>query len=425
MPLELTTGQRLVATSIDPSSRYTLVSACPGSGKSTTICARANHLLRHGVPSSDILMLTFSVKARKDLQAKLACVAGAASRCHVYTFHAFALKLITAHDERTGAGPSAAPLLGSAASSLTGARRERSTQRTTNILSGRELNEALRSAASTCARADGSVVRADDDELRSLLTILELKKAGAPTPRATDWAYRVLDAYERVKQRSTTSLSGGGNVRVRDFADIIIDATTLLATNAQPLPLAPFPVPPPLIGGSASQVGNWRPQAGAQHGAYTQVDVCGSHALRQSADTYSAAGGGTFGGDGHFVGTGGSGSTLQAALGCSAHGLHLMLDEVLCAFASASVLHPSRHGHTHTHTACIVLFCIAYLLPPLPLHSRLCRVVLRCSQVQDVTKSQLLLVQALLPFCRSLVAVGDLDQSIVRTGCPKACALYV
>lgn len=293
--LELTAGQRLVATSTEP---YTLVVACPGSGKTTTLCARANDLLRrHNVPPADVLMLTFSVKARKDLQAKLAHMVGpSSSACHVHTFHAFALRLLEVAESALSAAP-----------------------RATSILSGRQLGEALRAAASSCARADGSTAPADDDELRSLLTILELKKAGAPTPRATEWAYSVIAAYERTTKhagqvaRVARSAAGGAHsspAAVRDYADLIIDATGLLLAQQ-----------PRAAGGSAPRGGSSAAPLGA-------------------------------------LGAGGAGA-LQAALGCGAGCVHLLLDEV-----------------------------------------------------QDLTKSQLLLVQALLPACRSLVAVGDLDQAI-------------
>jgi superfamily I DNA/RNA helicase len=69
MALSLTEGQLAVVESRAP---CTLVSACPGAGKSTTLCARVQYLMqRQNVRPSSIAMLTFSVKARKDLQARV------------------------------------------------------------------------------------------------------------------------------------------------------------------------------------------------------------------------------------------------------------------------------------------------------------------------------------------------------------------
>jgi superfamily I DNA/RNA helicase len=246
-PTALTAEQALVAETDVP---CTLVSACPGAGKSTTLCARADRLVRtRSVAPQDVLLLTFSVRARKDLQDKLQTIGRA--DCRVFTFHALALRLLDA----TSAGQQ------------------------TRLLTGRELTEAMRDVASTCGRPDGSVARADDDEVRSLLQILDLRKSGAPTERATQWALKCLDAFEATKAASRG---------VRDYADLILDATQLLAKVAP-------------------------------HERFALV---------------------------------------QRVLGCRA-GVHLMIDEV-----------------------------------------------------QDVSRAQLLFCEALLPVAKSLVAVGDLNQSI-------------
>jgi superfamily I DNA/RNA helicase len=127
---------------------------------------------------------------------------------------ALGLKLLSAEHATT--------LLSAAAGA--GARRAARPE----ILSGRDLTEAIRTAASTCARADGAVTRANDDEVKSLLQILEMVKAAAPVPIATEWARAVLDKYEMAKKRA-----GGGSV-LRDYGDLILDATQLLVDAASP-----------------------------------------------------------------------------------------------------------------------------------------------------------------------------------------------
>ncbi|KAJ1623711.1 P-loop containing nucleoside triphosphate hydrolase protein [Pavlovales sp. CCMP2436] len=270
MALSLTEAQLRVVESAAPCS---LVSACPGAGKSTTLCARVRHLLlsRHVSPK-DIIILTFSVKARTDLQERLASIIGAADAraVHVFTFHALGLKLLSAEQPTT-------------LSAAAGARDWHNARPV--ILSGRDLNEAIRTAASSCARSDGALIKANDDEVRSLLQILELAKASAPVPRASAWALTVLARYERAK-KGAGDCAGG---TVRDYSDLILDATQLL------------------------------------------VDA-GSPAQRFAV--------------------------LQRTLGCVSES-HLLVDEI-----------------------------------------------------QDVTRAQLLFVQQLLPTCRSLVAVGDQNQSI-------------
>ena len=48
-----------------------LVRSCAGSGKSTTLAVRAGALIAQGVPVDDIILLTFSVRSKVDLEQKL------------------------------------------------------------------------------------------------------------------------------------------------------------------------------------------------------------------------------------------------------------------------------------------------------------------------------------------------------------------
>ncbi|KAJ1628839.1 P-loop containing nucleoside triphosphate hydrolase protein [Pavlovales sp. CCMP2436] len=204
MALSLTEAQLRVVESAAPCS---LVPRAPG---------RASRPRSARAPK-DIIILTFSVKARTDLQERLASIIGAADAraVHVFTFHALGLKLLSAEQPTT-------------LSAAAGARDWHNARPV--ILSGRDLNEAIRTAASSCARSDGALIKANDDEVRSLLQILELAKASAPVPRASVWALTVLARYERAK-KGAGDCAGG---TVRDYSDLILDATQLLVDAGSP-----------------------------------------------------------------------------------------------------------------------------------------------------------------------------------------------
>lgn len=70
-------------------SGHTAVLAGPGTGKTTTLTAKAKHLLDFdSVPASQILILAFTAKAAAQIKTKLP------SLKNIYTFHSFALHLL-------------------------------------------------------------------------------------------------------------------------------------------------------------------------------------------------------------------------------------------------------------------------------------------------------------------------------------------
>lgn len=91
---------------LDPSqleaSRYSgaplLVEAGPGTGKTRTLVARIEHLLKLGVAPSSILALTFSNKAAREIRERVAAtMPEAAVEIWAGTFHAFGLELLRKH----------------------------------------------------------------------------------------------------------------------------------------------------------------------------------------------------------------------------------------------------------------------------------------------------------------------------------------
>lgn len=72
-----------------------LVEAGPGTGKTRTLIARIEHLLRQGVSAGSILVLTFSNKAAREIQERVASsMPVAAAELWAGTFHAFGLELL-------------------------------------------------------------------------------------------------------------------------------------------------------------------------------------------------------------------------------------------------------------------------------------------------------------------------------------------
>ncbi len=81
-----------------------LVVAGPGSGKTSTLIGRAEHLIRRqGVPPEAILALTFSRKAAQEMQERLQHILPAGlPPPTISTFHAFCAELLRTHGPRVG-----------------------------------------------------------------------------------------------------------------------------------------------------------------------------------------------------------------------------------------------------------------------------------------------------------------------------------
>ena len=65
--MNLNDKQKKVLEYLDGQS---LVIACPGSGKTTTMIARANALIQKGVPEEQILVITFTKNAAESMKKK-------------------------------------------------------------------------------------------------------------------------------------------------------------------------------------------------------------------------------------------------------------------------------------------------------------------------------------------------------------------
>ncbi len=81
-----------------------LVLAGPGSGKTRVVTHRIAHLLREGIPASQMLALTFTNKAADEMRQRVEQLAPGAS-VWVSTFHRFGARLLRQYSELVGLTP--------------------------------------------------------------------------------------------------------------------------------------------------------------------------------------------------------------------------------------------------------------------------------------------------------------------------------
>ena len=90
--MELNEQQRKAAT-YEGNANNILVTAGAGCGKTRTIIARAIHLIKSNIDASRILMVTFTNRAAKEMNARLRKEIGPVSeQIQAGTFHSFCLK---------------------------------------------------------------------------------------------------------------------------------------------------------------------------------------------------------------------------------------------------------------------------------------------------------------------------------------------
>ena len=80
---------------------HLLISAGPGTGKTHTLTRRIAHLIPTLKPDENILAITFTNKAARQMQDRLSALGVAQSRLFVGTFHGFCLKLLRDHFKHT------------------------------------------------------------------------------------------------------------------------------------------------------------------------------------------------------------------------------------------------------------------------------------------------------------------------------------
>ena len=88
--------EQIKATSLK--SKYSLILAGPGTGKTTALVGRFNYLLESGIKPKEILCCTFAKKAADEIGVKIQVESGINSRSlSIGTFHALSLRLLKVH----------------------------------------------------------------------------------------------------------------------------------------------------------------------------------------------------------------------------------------------------------------------------------------------------------------------------------------
>ena len=98
--MNLNPEQKLAAQYMDGPA---LVLAGPGTGKTTTLVGRYQHLLTKGIPAKEILCCTFSKKAADELKFRIETKAiKSSSQLPIGTFHALSVRILRAIGEQIG-----------------------------------------------------------------------------------------------------------------------------------------------------------------------------------------------------------------------------------------------------------------------------------------------------------------------------------
>jgi DNA helicase-2/ATP-dependent DNA helicase PcrA len=86
---------------IDKTSGYHLVLATAGSGKTASVTERISRLIKKGVSSHNILALTFTNKAAKEMRDRVTKKVGE-HKCTISTFHSLAFKILIKNYKKAG-----------------------------------------------------------------------------------------------------------------------------------------------------------------------------------------------------------------------------------------------------------------------------------------------------------------------------------
>ncbi|WP_167306440.1 ATP-dependent helicase [Paraburkholderia steynii] len=194
-----------------------IVSACAGSGKTQTLCARIRRLLDRGVLPAQILVLSFSNHAVRVLRERIRNEGIA-----VMTFHAFGQEIVRAHAAQRG-------------------------QRAPSFPDPKDRDVLLKSAIDGCPKACAFVfrmtgIRLRNSKARAQLAAFfdrvqgndELARSLVDDPGSGFSSYRpVLKALRAVRLRYERALDSSGSI---DYAGMLRRGCELLRTGNFQLP---------------------------------------------------------------------------------------------------------------------------------------------------------------------------------------------
>jgi len=214
---ELDTSQQIAARH---EGGPALVEAGPGTGKTRTLIGRIERLLEGDVDPRSILALTFSNKAAREIQERVARTVPAANELWAGTFHAFGLELLRKHAAR--AGLQEPVRIVDPADAL---------ERLEALLPSLELNYYLRlnDPLALIQPVLGAISRAKDELCtpEQYAALAEQMRTTADTEAAREAAARAIEVA-RVYARYEAMLQELGAV---DFGDLIWRAIRLLEDN--------------------------------------------------------------------------------------------------------------------------------------------------------------------------------------------------
>jgi superfamily I DNA/RNA helicase len=200
-----------------------LVEAGPGTGKTRTLIARIEWLLKRGIDPASILALTFSNKAAEEMRERVALAAPAAAPAiWAGTFHAFGLELLRKYGHLLDLPPDVQ--LVDPGDALLLLEEKLPELPLSHYLLLYEPAFALRDILAAISRAKDELI--GPDEYRRLG---EVMLEGAADDAAREAAERVIEvagvfaAYERMLEEA----------RVVDFADLILKPIALLRNHPE------------------------------------------------------------------------------------------------------------------------------------------------------------------------------------------------
>lgn len=200
-----------------------LVEAGPGTGKTRTLIARIEWLLKRGTDPASILALTFSNKAAEEMRERVALAAPAAAPAiWAGTFHAFGLELLRKYGHLLNLPPSVQPL--DPGDALLLLEEKLPDLPLSHYLLLYEPAFALRDILAAISRAKDELIGPDDYR-----RLGEAMLESATDDAAREAAERVIEvagvfaAYERMLEEA----------RVVDFADLILKPIVLLREHPE------------------------------------------------------------------------------------------------------------------------------------------------------------------------------------------------